>query len=393
LINLRRVKKYIAAVIIIFITANNLFAVKRLIEGVDYYMKGKYLSAGKKVLSYIDDNPDDALAHEIEDMINITICSIHLKKAFALLSKEQNLLANNELKYAAKRQPEYTKSIEELYSQYLQSYPKEKAANRVILDLLNNPEPTQDTVYEISRKVREKLSNAISQKEYIKLEDLRFKIGNLKKKKKWNEAVDAIIKFMANNPGSIDVKVMLSEINRLAAMEFYEQAVYLLEKAKIKKGLAKATISKEYDGEWFEEKISLDMGKAKNYIAKKNDKKAKKQLKVINYLDPDNPEPKKFLEYFNEDEMALFEISMELYMSKEYGEAKSGFDFLKLRQPNNMIAQIYFHLSSARKFITELKLEKVKEHLIKVLQIAPDEKEAIDVFDRLQDVLMVMGKS
>ena len=72
---------------------------------------------------------------------------------------------------------------------------------------------------------------------------------------------------------------------------------------------------------------------------------------------------------------------------------KSGFDFLRIRQPNNMIAKIYYHLSSARKFITELKLEKVKEHLIKVLQIAPDEKEAIDVFDRLQDVLMVMGKS
>jgi tetratricopeptide (TPR) repeat protein len=391
--NLKRAEVYIIISAIIFSVPVRLFAINRMLDSTELYMKHKYSSAKKKVYSYLEDNPKDALANDMLDMINKTMCSIHLKKAFALLSKEVDSLANKELKLAAKNHADYCKKIEAKYSRYLNELPKEQAANRVIAELLYDPEPSENDVYEITREIRKMLSRAVSKDQLVYLDQLIAKVDLFKEKKRWDEAVELITKFIINNPGNVEAKMLLSEINRLAAEDFYLQAMRYLEKAKLKKGQVKAASSKKYDEKWFEQKVDEVMEEAKSNISTKNDKEAKKLFTIAKHLDPENPDPQIYLDLFEKKKGEFFEESMQLYMQQKYYESTARLNFLTLRDPDDTTARLYYHLSSARKFIKEMKLEKVKEHLIKALQLSPDESEAIKIFDRLQDVMDLISET
>ncbi len=121
------------------------------------------------------------------------------------------------------------------------------------------------------------------------------------------------------------------------------------------------------------------------------DEKAKDQLKVLAHLDPEHPDPPLYLRLFKIDEEGFFNDTVLLYDVGKYNEAAVRFDFFSLREPDNSDAKLYYHLASARRFILDIKLEEVKNHLIRALEISPDEREAVDIFSRLQDVLEVMS--
>ncbi len=393
---MKNLKSSFVIILIILLSAvEHSFALRRLREGMDFYMRDRYLSSQKKVNSYLADNPKDGLALDMLDMIDKTICSIYLKKAFSLISKELDSSAIGELEKASLCHSEYTNKIEKEFSLYLNEHPKEKAANRLIFKLLKSPEPSDQTIYEIGGRLRKRLAdlNAKVRTEPPGLKRLRNKINKLKKKKRWNEMIELITEYLLNNPKDIDVKVMLTEINRLAAEDFYNQAVYYFEKAKIEYGKEKAELSKKYDSLWFDEKISSDIEEVKTYITMKKDEEAKASLKVLSHLDPENQETSLYLNLLEADETEFYDRSLELYETGKILEAAARFDLLRLREPGNDNAQLYYNLASARKFIKKLVLDKVKEHLIKALEISPDEKEAIEIFSRLQEILQILSKS
>ena len=210
---------------------------------------------------------------------------------------------------------------------------------------------------------------------------------------KFKDAIETIEKYLSNNPKNIEVKLMLSEIKRLAAEDYYAQALALLRKVKIKAGKESAKISKAYDSNWYKQKINDDIAEAKKYISSGKDRKAKKLLEIIRHLEPDNPELALFLTYFSEYGEDFSKKSHEAYKNGNYQEAMAMFNFFKLKNPNDKDAMMFYHLACARKYMREVKLEKVKEHLIEALKIAPDEEEVLDTFDRLEDVLEVMQET
>lgn len=391
--NSRKVKLSIIIIVILFGSARYSFAIERLKGGMDLYMKGRYQSAQKKIISYLKKNPEDSLAIDILEMISKAICSIHLKKAFSLFSEELDNMANKELEKAAKCHPEYTKLIEEKFSSYLKEDPKTQAANKVMLELLNNPELSENAVYEINRRLRKIMTGSLSKADRARLKKLKITVTKLKGRKKWDEALELVIKFMINNPDCIEIKLMLSEINRLASEDFYNQAVGYFEKAKSEQVKISARKSRNYDPEWFESKISSATAEAKINIAMKKDAEAKSQFNLLRQIDPENPGHSVYLGLCDIEKEDIFENSIKMYNRKNFIAAIAGFEFLKLKEPGNKRARLYFHLAHARKFIKKMKLKKVKSHLIKALAISPDEKEAVDIFERLQDILAIMSRT
>ncbi|MFH1415541.1 MAG: hypothetical protein ABIH89_05595 [Elusimicrobiota bacterium] len=379
--------------LIMCLTVAEIPAIERLKAAMDLYHVRKYSTAQKKVNTYLEEFSRDELALDIKDVIEKSMCGIHLMKAFSLFSEKMDGMAAGELRKALEIHPGYTKRIEEKYSAYLKIHDKVKSANRMIYDLLNSPEPDEQTVYDVGRRLRRRIAAEMSAAMKVRLDELRGMIEKLKEKKKWDAAVELVMSYLVDNPESLDAKIILTEINRLAAEDFYMQAVDYLERAKVKQGVEMANKCKEYDAEYFSERLEKTVEDAKINIAMKKDDDAKKQLEVISHLDPENPDPSIYMGLFEEPQDTFLEDTLELYKNRSFVEAAVRFDFIQLREPENSKARLYYHLANARKNIVRINLKKVKYHLIKALEISPDEKEAVDIFGRLQDVLEVMSET
>jgi len=379
--------------LIVLLASADLYAVKRLEESMELYSKGKYTGALKKVQSYLEDNPKDEVALKMRDIIGRKLAYLHFKKGYTLIAEGLKNKADEELAKATEYHPGYSKNIERRYASYLSEFSPEQAANKILYDLLKSPAPDESAVYEISMKVRRKAAGSVSEAEWLDFEELTARVNVLSDKKQWNQAVELITEYIVNNPGSADAKVLLSDINRRAAEYFYNQAVYYLEKKKIKEGKKNVEQSRRCDPEWFSEKVDNQFEKVKMQIAVGDEKSAKRQLELLTEMVPENPKPALYLRLFNEKIEGFLKRSIEIYRNRHYAEAAARFDFLRLKEPQNVQAQLYYHLSAARNFIKEREFEKVKEHIIKALRISPGEKEALSIFERLQDVMEIMGKT
>ncbi|MBN2407181.1 MAG: hypothetical protein JXJ19_05740 [Elusimicrobia bacterium] len=387
----RKCKSLIIASVIVTICSLSPDASMNLKQAVDLYMKNNYDAALKKAEAHIKFNSEDELGKEIKDMIEKTISYGYLKKGFTLMSEGLYKMADSELEKASEYSSDYSLAIEEEYSQYLKQYSKEKAANKILYDLLQQPKPDEIEMYEISRKLRERLADDEYMEKYKEFEKLKMKVTKLEKKSDWSEAVDAVSEYLAEIPDSIDAKLLLTQINRKAAQAFYEQALVLLEQAKVEEAREKAKLSRERDAQWYINSIDSEMEEAAMNIAMGEDEKAKNKLNIVKYLDPGNQAAPIYLQLFDEDMDGFFERSLKLYEEGDYLEASVRFNFFRLRMPEDKLSKLYYHLAAARRYIKEVNLEKVREHLIKALEISPGEVEALDIFDRLQDVMEVMG--
>jgi tetratricopeptide (TPR) repeat protein len=356
---------------------------------MELYMKGSYVASQKKVISYVESYPEDALAKDLMDMINKTISSIYIKKAFALLSENQDAPAAEELEKATSFHSDYTGLVEARFSSYMKEIDREEAANKMIFELLNRPEPSDKLVYDISRRVRERISSSISNMERHDLDKLIIRVDKYKAKKKWSAAVEIITDFLKDNPGNSEARLKLSEINRLAAQDFYIQAVRYYEMAKKKKSESLANQSSEYDREWFEKKVEAEIKEAKDYIADEKYVDAKKKLGMMKFFDPGNAMPSLYSELMDHVDVDFFDNTMRLYREGSYMEATARFDLMLVRGDTSEETLLYYHLSSSRMYIRELKLDRVKRHLIEALKISPNNREAVRIFDRLQDVLEI----
>ena len=372
--------------------AGNLYSDERLRESMDLFIRNKYESALKKVENYLKDHPEDILALDMQDIFRKKLASIHLKKGYTFLSEGLEQMANKELSKAVDYHSVYAAGIEEQYSKYLATFSVRDASGRILADILNHLAPRDTEIYDISRRVRKRTAAALPVAVRMDLERLVVRVNKLKARKKWDKAVEAITEFMINNPGDIDAKLLLSEINRQAAEHFYNQAVFYLDKKKIKKGQESARQSKDYDSVWFEKKVESELQEVRMSITAGENEKARNHLTTIRHLDPENPELVIYDSLLDEELVGFLEKSMEIYRNKFFKEAAVRFDFLRLREPHNTKAHLYYQLASARAYIVERNLDKVKEHIVKALEISPGEKEAIEIFDRLQDVMEIMRK-
>ncbi|MFW6172391.1 MAG: tetratricopeptide repeat protein [Elusimicrobiota bacterium] len=368
------------------------FAYKKLKKVMEMYAKGSYVGALKDINYYVKNHPDDKLGAQISDLVRKTLAKRHLKKAFTLKSEGFKQKADKELEKAIEYHSFYTRKIEKKYAEYLENNSPEKAANKVLYYMLKNPVPSDLIIYQANRKVRKRMAEALPDDKVENIKWLKDRVKTLREKKRWDEAVELISAYLKNNPENTQIKVLLSEINREAARHFYNQAVEYFEKSKIKQGTENAQISKKYDKDWYEKKLDSKLEEAKMNVAIGQEEQAVNQLEILSELSNENKAPSYYLDLFKKRDEKLIKNGKELYSDGSYLKAMVNFDFLRLREPRNKEAQLYYHLSAARKYIKENNLEKIKHHLIKALEISPGEKDALEIFDRLMDIIEVVGE-
>ncbi len=368
------------------------YAIKRLKKTLERYNNENYRSALSKTEDYLLDYPKDNLALDMKDMILTKQAVVSLKKAYTLKSEGDDNEPVKNFQKANELDSQYATRIEDRYEVMLKTMSPQAAADNIILYMLRSPVPTESVEYSIERRVRDRYATVLSETERITLEELKKEVNKLAEDEKFDEAVEMIMGFMNNNPGSSDAKVLLSKINRKAAQYFYRQAEDLIKDDEIEKGRKEALVSKRYDHKWYQQKIAQKMEEAKTSIAIGDDAGARTKLQMLSHLNPKERGPSLYLSLFEEDRTGFIQRSIEIYKNREYEEAMVRFDFLRLKQPENEDAQLYYHLAAARQSIRRQDLNKVREHLISALKISPDEKKALAIYDRLQDVLEIMGK-
>ncbi|MDA3792426.1 MAG: hypothetical protein PF545_02055 [Elusimicrobia bacterium] len=378
--------------LILLLTAQPSYAVKRLKKAIESYNKEYFRSALSKTEDYLSDYPQDNLGLDMKDMIVKKLAAINLKKGYTLKAEGEENLSSENIQNAIDLHPGYSGQIEDRYEEMLKTRSREEAANNIILYMLRSPIPDESEEYELGRRIRKRYASTLSETERMSLEELKDEVNKLAEDKKFNKAVELIMGFINNNPSSSEAKLLLTEINRKAAQYFYTQAQKLIKSDKINKGRKEALLSKKYAPQWFQQKIEKSMEEAKMSIVVGDRAGAKSKLKMLSHLNPEDPGPSLYLSLFEEEKTGFLQRSIELYKNKQYEEAMIRFDFLRLSDPENNEAQLYYHMSAARKYIRTQNLKKVKEHLIAVLKIAPDEKEALDIYDRLDDVMEIMGE-
>ena len=160
------------------------FADERLNDGMNDYLKEKYHDSLKKTLSYQDDYPEDALVVDMIDMITKKISAISLRKAYTFFSEGLDSMAHSELENANKYHSEYANKIEQKFVEYLKEYPVKPAANKVMFDLINDPQPSDTYVYDISKEIRKKITDSRPEFKDLNLAKLKHKVDKLKVKKK-----------------------------------------------------------------------------------------------------------------------------------------------------------------------------------------------------------------
>ncbi|MEA3506826.1 MAG: hypothetical protein U9R36_04995 [Elusimicrobiota bacterium] len=377
--------------IIILLAAAPAHALKRLRQAMERYNGENYSAALSKVKSYLTDYPRDEAALDMKEMISKKLAAGKLKKAYTLKGEGADNEASGILQEVLNLAPEYAQNIESRYKDKLENMNSKEAVDSIILYMLRNPAVEESREYEVSRHIRQKLASSLSDAERVTFEEIKRKVDILTEDKKFNRAVELVSDYLNNNPGSSEARMLLSEINRKAARYFYDEAVRLINRGKKEEGSRQAAMSKNYDAGWFANKVDESMDEAKMSLAVGDRSQAESKLRMLSHLIPSDSRPSLYLSLFEEDRTGFLQRSVELYRNRQYEEAMVRFDFFRLNEPDNREAQLYYHMAAARKYIRQQDLEKVKEHLISVLKISPGEKEALEIYDRLQDVMEIMG--
>ena len=388
-----KLKKAVFAAAAVLLLPVETLALEKLGEAVSAFSAGKYERALKRVESYLEEYPADALAAKFLNTVRSRLASRALKRGYTFISEGIESSGVEELMRASGFHSGYVSGIEERFTELLKDHDRRAAANLMLLEIIKNPTPADAEVNGIFAGVRGRLAGSMTEVERLDFESLTDRIEKLRKKGEWSGAVDMILDYMEANPGSADANLFLSEINRDAARDYYGRALEQVGKNRLRAGRELAQSSRSYDPEWYEKMIESEMEAVKLKIATGDLEEAKEHLEIIQGIEPGNPNPALYLSLFDENRTGFLERSVEEYRNREYKAAAARFDFLRLREPDNRQAQLYYHLSSARAFIKERNLEKIREHLLMALKISPGEQEALDIFDRLQDVIEILGET
>ncbi|NLB35106.1 MAG: hypothetical protein GX817_04740 [Elusimicrobia bacterium] len=383
-------KAFKLSILIVLFIAPMGHAIDRLGDAVDFFSKDRYPRAKKILEDYLLENPWDELAIQFSDIITIRQSEFHLRRAYTLISEGAEANANNELNLAAIAHPGHFAKKEAEYTELLKKQPSRQAASYMIADMLNNPTPSETQVNEIVSSIRECVAGAMVAAGRMSIEVLNEVVGRFRKDKEWDQAIKIIVEYLSANSDSIEAEQLLSEISSTASEDYYNQAVNQINRKKLRLGRELAEISRKYNSEWFEDRIERDFETARTFMAMGELSDAKKQLEILKNLDPNKSVFELYLSFFKENPVGFFDRSLEKYRGQYYEESSARFDYLRVREPENNQAQLYYHLSLARNYIRDQDLEKIRVHLIHALEISPGEQEALDIFDRLQDVMEIM---
>ncbi len=358
---------------------------------MNFFLDENYTESFKDIESYLQDNSDDNLTLKIRNMVNRKVAHEKLKKGFTLIYANRMSEANQNLDEASTYDREYSDRIEELYNRYLEDNSRSQAADEILYYLLDNPQPPESRIHELDREVRSRYAAEYADIQDLGFEEFKEKIDNLKDDGEWEEALDLIRFFISENPGHMGGEELFKQVKKEASRVFYSRALEYLENEEYENVRSAARKSRELDLSWYKDQVDDKLEEAKEYMTVGDERAAEELFEKLLYLAPDNPMISLYLGILGEDTDELFEKGLELYNNEIFNEALVRFDLLHLRQPRNEQAQVYYHLSAARHSIREREIDSVRRHLIRALRLEPDNQEAMDIFDRLQDVLEIMG--
>ncbi|MGM0567585.1 MAG: hypothetical protein ACQESB_00035 [Elusimicrobiota bacterium] len=379
---------------LVILGSGKLCALERMSDSVEAYEKGRYQRALTFIEKFLEDYPRDATAVGMRNIIRERLALMHLKKAYTLRAEGLDAKASEQIDKAYEYSAEFADAVEEKYSEYLNESTKSEAADMIIRQLISDPRPEASRVNEIKRQIRERLFEKLNEEEIEDITQLKKRVEELKAEKEWSLAVELISRFISDNPGMTEPKLMLSEINRLAAEDFYARAMeYALKRAE-SKARDMAREAEMYDQDILKEKSADGLKEALEYIKEEKEEEAIQKLNALAVFDVEGINPQAFLSLLEQQKSEdLIREGMDLYSKGEFENALAVFDLLKTYEPDNDEIRLYYYLSSARINIQKREFEEVRENLIKALEISPGEREAVEIFDRLQEVMEIMGTS
>ncbi|GEM_PF-2631844 len=369
-------------------------SVRRLSEAVKDYNNERYRSSLSEVKDYLKENPADEIAYELKEIIEKKIAFGYLKRGYTYVAEGYKKEASEEFDAAAEYHSELTAEIEGKYLQILESYSEKEAANRMIYSMIKRPVPSDSEYYRVVGSVRSRVAEEEVASLRRDFDILKSHVNDLIDERRWGEAVKNIKGYLEENPESEVGVNFLTEVKRKAAEDYFEQALEKIQSGEDERGRELAGISRDYDERWYTNVLESKIKGVQTKIHMGDYGEAEEIINILKHLAPElDGLESYYVDYVSETPEGFLNNSVRKYEEREYSEAVSRFEFLKGLEPENRDAQLYYHLSSARAYIREQDLENIRLHLIKVLEISPGEKEALEIFERLQDVAEIVNNA
>lgn len=171
-------------------------------------------------------------------------------------------------------------------------------------------------------------------------------------------------------------------------IEFYKQQM-LREKSEKEKELRNlAQLYKK------QQKITLNIMKAKDLISAKNYKEAKEILEETKKLDFQNPDVSELLSivdsYLNKETVKiLYTEGLRLYQDGKYNLAKEKFSKLLDIEPDNKKALIFLKLTTAHELILDKKYKEAKQELFEAIKIEPNNEDVLELLRKIDTLIEV----
>lgn len=152
-----------------------------------------------------------------------------------------------------------------------------------------------------------------------------------------------------------------------------------------------AQLKKQYE---IEQKISVNILKAKDYLMNKNYKEAKKLLEQNLSLDPNNAESKELLYLVNsyitgEIIKSLYAEAIQFYEKGNYNQAIEKLNKLLELQPDNKKAFVLLKFANAQKFVLEKKYKEAKTELFEIIKIDPENETALELLKKVDTLIEI----
>ncbi len=400
-INLRKIKNkalkkllFIVPLIMLLISASA-FAVNRMSNAARAHDQGRNERALNIINSYLEDYPRDILGLQMRDIIRQSLASLYLRRAYALISEGLPEKGAAELDRAASYHGELTGEIEREFSRLLQEYTDREAAGMVMRGLLINPRPDPSESNEVKRQIRERVLAEKGEEEIEDIETLKERVEVLREEGNWARSAELIAHFISSNPAiREEAEELEEEINMRAAEYHYEKAMEYARRGRGSRARAAVEEAKTYDERHLDRSVKLGKETALDMIVEGERVKAMEELNALALLRYEEIDPQIYINFLDkEDETDLMETAMRHYSGGQFERAAVMFEVVRNIKPQEQQARLYYHLSMARIAIRRQRLEDIRDHLVKALEISPSDEEALSIFDRLQEVMDVMGIS
>ncbi len=394
-INLKKIKILIIPVFILLLIPAKALSVSRMSNAARAHDQGRNERALNIINSYIEDYPRDTLGLQMRNIIRQSLASLHLKRAYTLISEGLQEKGAAELDRAASYHGEFTGEIEKEFSRLLQEHPVREAAGIIMRNLLSSPRPDPSEANEVKRQIRERILAERGEEEIKDIKILTERIEVLQEEKNWARSAELIARFISSNPEIREgAEALEEEVNIQAAQYHYERAMEYARGGRGSRARASVEEAKTYDERHLDRSIKLGKEAAVDMIISGDNVKAMEELKALAVLRYEDIDPEIYIDFLEkEDETNLIEKAMRNYRAEQFERAAVIFEVVQRVKPEEQQARLYYHISMARVNIRRQRLEDVRDHLIRALEISPSEEEVLMIFDRLQEVMDVMGIS